>query len=294
MFKPKLRLSILLIAFSTLVAVSSIWANGVGGRVTGGGTLQPDTTDQSCIEVNTTIVPSVVNGFVIDHISHSGTVGAPFNQLDCGETLDNDCITGRWQHTRYYQGKGRKQESFSSVGVFDSLNVACLGCCDPSTGAFIPPVIVGALCNPDAACGPEPRPAPGNAIIFSGIGQLKSGFEGTTQYVVYRVYIEDRGEPGGFYPEGAIEPADTYCFQAWKTGILVSKKPDFSTVATAFRAALGAANCDFLESLETGALPIGTLPSPTVNGITADIQDCGPLYSGNEQLQPSTEAACTP
>ena len=70
------------------------------------------------------------------------------------------------------------------------------------------------------------------------------------------------------------------------------KKPDFSTVTPAFRTALGAANCDFLEALQSGALPIGSLPSPTVNGVTADIQDCGPLHDGNHQIHPSTSATC--
>ena len=99
-------------------------------------------------------------------------------------------------------------------------------------------------------------------------------------------------EPGGFHPKGAVEPADIYCFQAWKTGIRASKKPDFSTVSPEFRTALGQANCDFLAALENGALPIGTLPPPVVNGLTADIQDCGPLHDGNQQIHPSTGATC--
>jgi hypothetical protein len=107
------------------------------------------------------------------------------------------------------------------------------------------------------------------------------------------VYIEDRSEPGGGHPGGAIEPADIYCFQSWKTGIMVSKTPDFSAIAPAFRTALAAANCDFLAALESGALPIGSLPSPIVDGVTADIQDCGPMHDGNHQIHPSTSATCT-
>ena len=101
------------------------------------------------------------------------------------------------------------------------------------------------------------------------------------------------------YPEralfrgGAVEPADIYCFQAWKTGIKVSKKPIFDAIAASFRTALGEANCKFLEDLENGILPIGTLPSPTVSGATADIQDCGPMHDGNHQIHPSTGATCT-
>jgi hypothetical protein len=286
-----------------------VWAGSEpvpAARVTGGGTLVPDTVDQSCIQVGTTIFPlTTAEGLVIDRITHGGSLGVPFGQRDCGEVLGNRCIRGQWQHTRHYQGTAHPRDvfdfSFHSLtpkGAFDSLNWACLGCCDPTSGAFIPPATVGGLCNPDdrEICGPQPRPAPANAIIFSGIGKVSptddSGPGRSPELVVFRVYIEDRSEPGGFYPEGAIEPADVYCFQAWKTGIKVAKKQDLSTISAAFRAALGLANCEFLDDLEFGEIPIGQLPSPTVNGVTADIQDCGPLYNGNLQIQPATAAVC--
>jgi len=278
-------------------------------RVTGGGTLIPGTVDQSCIEVNTTIFPlTSPNGLTIEKITHGGQLGAPFSHMDCGEVLGNPCIRGQWQHTRHYLGTANPRDvidmDFHSVtpkGQFDSLDCACLGCCDPDTGVFITPIIINGLCNPDdhKVCGPQPRPAPANAIIFSGVGKVTptDDFRGSraaqAEWVIFRVYIEDRSEPGGFHPKGAVEPADIYCFQAWKTGIKVSKKPDFSTVSPAFRSALGAANCAFLDALKNGALPIGTLPPPVVNGLTADIQDCGPLHDGNQQIHPSTSATCT-
>ena len=286
-------------------------------RVTGGGDLVPGTFDQSCIEVDTTIFPLTVNGLTVDKVTHGGQLGAPFNEMDCGAILGNPCIRGEWQHTRHYQGRGNPRDvvdmSFHSAnpnskGLFDSLSCACLGCCDPASGAFIPPnsgplIHKFQLCNPDdhKVCGPEPRPAPANAIIFSGVGRFRAGVtdsngngRGQDEWVVFRVYIEDRSEPGGFHPRGAVEPADIYCFQAWRTGISANRRPDFTTVATAFRMAVGQANCDFVDALSTGALPIGTLPSPTVNGVTADIQDCGPLYVGNHQIHPSTGATCNP
>lgn len=277
-------------------------------RTTGGGVLLPGTTDQSCITVGTTILPlTSPNGLTINKITHGGQLGAPFSQEDCGEVLGNPCIRGQWQHVRHYQGRGNPRDvfdmNFHSVtpkGVFDSLNCACLGCCDPATGAFITPITVGALCNPDdrKVCGPQPRPAPANAIIFSGIGRLTPEEDSTgpradrSEWVVFRVYIEDRSEPGGHHPKGAVKPADIYCFQAWKTGIKVSKKPDFTTIAPAFRQALGLANCEFLEALKSGSLPIGSLPSPEVLGLTADVQDCGPMNTGNHQIHPSTSATC--
>ena len=308
MRRSRIPFTVLLVGLSIVVASTNVWAQveTTTARVTGGGTLRPEVVDQSCIQVSTTIFPLVLgNGLEVRHISHGGSLGAPFSQEDCGEILGNRCIRGQWQHTRHYQGTAHPRDvidmSFqgtTSKGTFDSLQWACLGCCDPASGAFIPPVSVGSLCNADddKVCGPQPGHAAANAIIFSGIGTLKpTDDSGPKQgeYVVYRVYVEDRSEPGGFYPEGAVEPADIYCFQAWKTGIKTVKKPDFTTIATAFRAALGGANCTFLAQLESGALPIGTLPSPTVNGVTADVQDCGPLYNGNEQIHKATGATCT-
>jgi uncharacterized repeat protein (TIGR01451 family) len=280
-------------------------------RVTGGGVLMPGASDQSCILVNTTILPLIVNGLPVDKITHGGQLGAPFSQMDCGAILGNPCIRGQWEHVRHYVGKGNPRDvidmnfhSTTPKGQFDSLSCACLGCCDPATGVFIPPVVGPlihkfALCNPDdhSICGPEPRPAPANSIIFSGVGTLTpttdSGANNkAATWVVFRVYIEDRSEPGGLHPNGAINPSDIYCFQAWNTGILVSKKPDFNKIQTQFRRDLGAANCAFVDALSNGDLPIGSLPSPIVDGITADVQDCGPLYSGNHQIHPATDATC--
>jgi hypothetical protein len=283
-------------------------------RVTGGGTLEQSNVDQSCISVPTILIPLVNGtGLTLDNVTHGGQLGAPFSHKDCGEVLGNPCIRGQWQHVRHYQGNGNPRDvvtgfhsDASPKGQFDTLNCACLGCCDPTTGAFIPPTTAigpprqNDLCNPDdhKICGPEPRPAPANSIIFTGLGSLvpvtdNGSAKQQEQWVVFRVYIEDRSEPGGNHPKGAVEPADIYCFQAWYTGILTSHKPDFSKIDAAFRTALGADSCAFLDALTGGAIPIGTLPSPTVSGMTADIQDCGPLYTGNHQIHPSTAATCT-
>jgi hypothetical protein len=282
-------------------------------RVTGGGQLIPGFVDQSCIEVNTTIFPfTSPNGLTIKKITHGGQLGAPFSQMDCGTILGNPCIRGEWSHTRHYEGQANPRDVFymnfhsqTPKGQYDSLSCACLGCCDPGTGAFIPPSLGPLIhkfqiCNPDdhKVCGPQPRPSPANAIIWSGIGKVtptddvRGSRAAQAEWVVFRVYIEDRSEPGGGHPGGAVEPADIYCFQAWKTGIKVSRKPDFSVIATTFRQALGEANCDFLRDLEAGTLPIGSLPSPTVGGVTADIQDCGPMHDGNHQIHPATGATC--
>jgi uncharacterized repeat protein (TIGR01451 family) len=279
-------------------------------RVTGGGVLLPGTVDNSCIPVTTTIFPSAdATHRAVRKITHGGQLGAPFAHMDCGAILGNKCIRGQWSHTRHYEGQGNPRDvidmtfhSTTPKGIYDSLFCACLGCCDD--GAFIPPSSGGKfkkfeICNPDdhKICGPQPRPAPANAIIWSGVGKMTpesdNGANGrNAEWVIFRIYIEDRSEPGGNKPGGAVEPADIYCFQAWKTGIKVSKRPDYNTVWADFRRALGEANCAFVASLEGSnpAVPIGTLPSPTVNGMTADIQDCGPMSTGNHQIHPVTGA----
>jgi len=278
-------------------------------RTTGGGQLIPGFSNPNCIEVPTTIFPATAGGSnVVFKITHGGQLGAPYAHQDCGEILGNPCIRGQWEHNRHYEGKGNPKDTITAFhtvtpkGQFDSLSCACLPCC-PSEGvtnaATTGPGKKFVLCNPDdhKICGPMPRPAPANALIWSGIGVLKhvddNGSKGG-EWVVLRVYIEDRSEPGGGHPGGSVDPADVYSFQAWKTGVLVTKKPDFTKIAPEFRFALAQDSCRFLEALQTGALPQGSLPTDSVNGLSADVIDKGPLYDGNRQIHPSTSATCTP
>jgi hypothetical protein len=291
-------------------------------RVTGGGVLidgfESGIESDRCTIAVTELFPKSSGGIPLNKVTHGGQLGAPFSQMDCPPgPLGNPCIRGQWQHTRHYVGKGNPREVFdmnfhsnTPKGVFDTLHCACLGCCDPETGEFnegvLGPLIKKfALCNPDdrKMCGPLPRPAPANAIIFTGIGRLSPASDtGVDQkraeYVVFRVYIEDRSEPGGGHPGGAVEPADIYCFQAWKTGVLVQRRPDFSGVAVDFRRALQADSCAFLDDLDTGARKIGSLPDPDFapgpkGQLSADVSDCGPMHTGNHQIHPSTGATCT-
>jgi len=286
-------------------------------RVTGGGTLEPGASSTNCIVVDTTLYAEMAEnaGLIVDHISHGGQLGAPFSQMDCGERLANPCIRGEWQHVRHYDNKNNgKQDVFDMsfhsanpnvTGHFDTLNCACLPCCGDTNGLKAAPPgwsnFRFEVCNPDdrRICGPLPRPAPANAIIFSGIGtftpsvQNVNGRNAARRYVVFRVYIEDRSEPGGLHPGGAHNPTTIYCFQAWDTGIPTSKKADFSTVAAAFRTALSEDSCAFLAAMSNGILPQGSLPGTTVEGVAADIVDQGPLYNGSQQIHPSTSATCT-
>jgi hypothetical protein len=280
-------------------------------RVTGGGILVSNTFSTNCIVVATTLFDDMADsaGLVLNHISHGGQLGAPFSHMDCANRLGDPCITGQWQHNRHYgpQNSDPKDvidadfHSNTPKGVYDTLDCACLPCCGGDGGGRTPGLAARFdLCNPDdhKVCGPMPRPAPANAIIFSGIGTFTPavtnvhGRAAAKRYVIFRVYIEDRSEPGGVHPGGAVMPGDIYCFQAWDTGLEVEKKKDFTTVATDFRTALSADSCAFLGAMSSGGLPQGSLPATTVGGVAADIVDCGPLLDGNQQIHPSTGATC--
>jgi len=277
-------------------------------RTTGGGDLVPGYVNQSCISVPTTLFPlTSATGLELTLVSHGGQLGAPYSHKDCGEVLGNPCIRGQWQHVRHYKGQGNPRDVVTALhtvtpkGEFDTLSCACLPCCDPETGAFIPRELAPGkhfeLCNPEdhKICGPQPRPAPANALIWTGLGKMQQASDTGTkpaEWVIVRVYIEDRSEPGGGHPGGSVDPADIYSYQAWRTGIQVSKKPNFDAIAPAFRTLLGQDSCAWLDSLVSGQLPIGSLPPNTVGGLTADIYDQGPLHNGNRQIHPSTAATC--
>jgi len=305
-------------------------------RTTGGGTLYEGDSNENCVTVTTTLWPTSQNGLVLDHISHGGQLGAPFANKDCAEFLANPCIRGQWQHTRHYQGKGNPRHIIESnfhsntpKGIFDTLKCECLGCCANEEGNSKKGPngnFTGwdnfkfEVCNQDdhRVCGPVPRPAPANALIWSGVGTGKFITDTTTagaaakaaEWMIIRVYVEDRSEPGGFHPKGSIDPSDVYVFQAWSTGILVAKKadPNADAVLNAlmpgqapggvtikqFRAALSADSCAFLTSVsKTGTCPPGTLPPTAVAGIDASVYDQGPLRNGNRQIHPVTGATCS-
>jgi hypothetical protein len=146
------------------------------------------------------------------------------------------------------------------------------------------------LCNPDdhKICGPEPRPAPANAIIFTGVGFLRTCVasngkgNGGSQPVLFRVYIEDRSEPGGQFPRGGKAPADIYSFQAWA----ITGQYD-SAANIALRQQLATDSCAFIKSYTQGSLPnANVLGAPLIN-------DSGALHTGNQQIHPSTSATCT-
>jgi len=286
-------------------------------------------TNQDCVLVTTSLYP-LANplGQVIDHVSHGGQLGAPLSYQDCAQILADQCIRGQWQHNRHFQGPNNPADSYAidfhtagthaaSHPIFDTLLCACLGCCGENTKGGptgVPPGWLHKkfqLCNPEdhRVCGPEPRPAPANALIWSGIGKLtpstnpngKAGRAAT--YAVIRVYVEDRSEPGGWHPKGSVSPADVYCFQAWDTGIPIAKKGDPNNLGTSaalggldvnvFRSTVSADSCAFLQGISVGGTcPPGSLPAPIVAGVCASVSDTGTLRTGNQQIHPSTGATC--
>jgi hypothetical protein len=308
-------------------------------RTTGGGDLYDGDQNQSCVLSTTTLFPlwsgAVGTSLPLNHVSHGGQLGAPFSHEDCAALLADPCIRGQWQHNRHYVGKSNPRLVFDAdfhsatpKGLFDTLLCECLGCCpNPDGNTKKGPNgnfngwnhLKFDVCNQEdhRVCGPVPRPAPANALIWSGLGTVKTVTDtdpGKVSYwVVLRVYIEDRSEPGGFHPKGSVDPADIYSFQAWTTGIPVAtgngKKnadPNDPTLVgaagsalagvniSAFRTALSTDSCNFISSIGIdGVCAAGTLPLPTVAGAAASVNDSGPLRNGNRQIHPATDATCT-
>jgi len=272
-------------------------------RVTGGGVLLPGDVEESTCEEGTDIVTEITgpdcNGAEALKVTHGGQLGAPFSQPSCGDVENfpqgNPCIRGQWEHVRHYQGKANPRTSFqvdnfhsaTPKGMFDSLLCACLPCCESESEDS--GLIVDGLCNPDdrRICGPLPRSAPANAIIFTGVGYIRTCTasnqrgKGSTQAVIFRVYIEDRSEPGGQFPGGAIPPADVYCFQAWAINGQHDSQENID-----LRQTVANDSCNFIQSYSQGTLPdANVIGEPLVN-------DCGALSTGNHQIHPSTAAIC--
>src|SRR5262249_25991668 len=150
------------------------------------------------------------------------------------------------------------------------------------------------LCNPDdhRLCGPLPRPTSANAMICTGVAQMRmcltsnSGGKAAVTTVLFRIYVEDRGEPGG----GNKPLPDVYSFQAWA---LSSSAAYTDSQIIAARQALANDSCAFIQHYTTGALPDPGALNPNVyDKLSLVINDSGGLHSGNHQIHPTTEATC--
>jgi hypothetical protein len=235
------------------------------------------------------------------YVTHGGQVGAPI-AIATTCKLGTPCIRGEWQHVRHISPRldgVLHAASNGHVHQFDSLECACLPCPElATTNAACPPTSeVGtcrnvnldytntvaltqgkrfALCDVDQPriCGPEPRPAPDNKICFSGLGDyaLTHGKK-AKQSAVFRVDIEDRGEPGNnqaITQAGKANPADRYRMRIWLLGVGRRDLPSTDVLRC-----MVSCQDPLLESLCPGT------PCP-------DIDDGGVLDRGNRQIHPVT------
>ena len=231
-------------------------------RTTGGGRQDPSATTHLQVRSGSSLVDDTSVKFTTHGGQMRGRQTIPHSAADINLSNGSTNICGQWQHVRH-ANNGRLQ-SFHTGGIFDSLRCACLAC-DSLT-----PLPNGEVCNPeDRVCGPEPRRANANAIAVTGVGKmaLKPGQKDTD--VVFRIYVEDRGEPGGSpfgHPE---DPPDVYCIQIW----IVNPS---ASVGLGLRASI---SCLLGKDLPAG------IPVP-------DISDCGDLSRGNHQLHPVKNLNC--
>jgi hypothetical protein len=220
---------------------------------------------------------------LIRFATHGGQVGAPSSGHGVFDP-DSRCIEGNWEHVRH--GTGGNAGNFHAKS-FDSLLCACLSC-DGTAGN-----VVGSLCNPgDRECGPEPRRAPANKIAFSGIGDYAmSKGRRAPRTVLYRVDVEDRGEPGGAHAGGGSPPSDRYRIRIWiLTSAELARLNNAGDRLLDMRQAVAASaqNTPLIDGAvrSDGVRPVAL--GTAVFGIRApDIDDGGELQTGNQQIHPA-------
>jgi uncharacterized repeat protein (TIGR01451 family) len=275
-----------------------------GCRTTGGG-KQYTIEGQTC--------PTDVR-----YVTHGGQVGAPFGYASsptitncatgAGIGFWNACIRGEYEHVRHMKGGRRANFHAASNGKvhqFDSLACACLPCgsfdtsspwangtltCHPVDRTYTnsgDTASVEGLCNPgDRMCGPEPRKAPANKIAFSGVGSYTdSKGKRVANSVIFRVDIEDRGEPGNAHAIGASgkdKMIDRYRIRMWK--LLGDGNPD-NAQNRALRVAVAVTDASDERVMAQLPCELGPTPEPFID-------DGGDLDRGNRQIHPMTGAMC--
>lgn len=271
-----------------------------GCRTTGGG-KQP--TENTCEDANDRR---------IRYVTHGGQVGAAFGVAsapDCALDIgfNNECIRGEFQHVRHI--KGGLRGNFHAAGNghqhdFDSLMCACLPCahvdtaspfggCHPADRCYAgEDGQVNGLCHPgERLCGPEPRKAPSNKICFSGVADYTmSNGRKTPQSVVFRVDLEDRGEPGNAHALGhaanKLNPPDRYRMRMWFIAADSANTPAIKALRATVACRASGNGSPLCEILPTVLDCTGTAtPAP-------DIDDGGDLDRGNRQIHPNTGATC--
>ena len=241
----------------------------------------------------------------VRYVTHGGQVGAPVGDRICVVTsqfpIGNPCIHGRWTHVRHMQGG---LEGNFHARFYDTLQCACLDTSVTSATVTIsgidgaaaqtyinlvygPGTTVDAVCNPgNKIAGPEASPAPANKIVFTGVGDyaLTQGNRVPVS-VLFRVDIEDRGEPGGSHPLGGKPPPDRNRTRIWiltpaELQELRGSGPD--TLLLNFRNAISA--CNGIDVQDGASVTNG---APAFGVRAPDIDDGGELDRGNYQIHPS-------
>jgi hypothetical protein len=156
----------------------------------------------------------------VRYVTYGGQVGAPVGDSNCVVTaqfhLGNPCIHGRWTHVRHV--KGGLEGNFHGR-FYDTLDCACLETNYDSTGLYDPGTVVNGVCG-NRHIGPLPRKAPANKIIFTGVGDWADpNGRRAPRSVLFRVDLEDRGEPGNDHaldigPKAGRVP-DRYRIRIW-------------------------------------------------------------------------------
>jgi len=245
----------------------------------------------------------------VRYVTHGGQVGAPVGNEVCAigtNWLGNPCIHGRWTHVRHV--KGGLRGNFHAR-YYDTLKCACL---DTNlvpkadhTGLFYGPgTMNGNVCG-NCNIGPLPRPAPANKIVFTGVGDWADpNGRRASRATLFRVDIEDRGEPGNAHAQGANgKPGrvpDHYRIRIW---VLTDSElqqlrgtsgPDL--YLEDFRDAISACNgTDAPDGAVDGSgNRVSTVNGTAVFGVRApNIDDGGILEHGNHQIHPSIKS-CDP
>jgi hypothetical protein len=243
----------------------------------------------------------------VRYVTHGGQVGAPVANKVCTVTeefyLGNPCIHGRWTHVRHQQGGLRGN---FHARYYDTLNCACL---DTNTTLVVTNVVgvngapnqtyanlvYGAGTSVDGVCGnrnigPLPRPAGANKIVFTGVGDWADpNGRRAPRATLFRVDIEDRGEPGNAHAQAANgKPGrvpDRYRIRIWvlsNAELAQLRGGSGDRYLLDFRNAISA--CIGLNVQDGATVPNGT----AAFGVRApDIDDGGELDHGNHQIHPA-------
>jgi len=233
----------------------------------------------------------------VRYVTHGGQVGAPVGDRICVVTADfpigNPCIHGRWTHVRHMQGGN--QGNFHAR-FYDTLECACLdinltpavvtiGNQTYTNLVYGPGTTVDSVCG-DRITGPLPRPAPSNKIVFTGIGDYaETKGRRTPVSVLFRVDVEDRGEPGGSHPKGGKPPADRNRTRIWiltATELAQLRGGGADPLLLNFRNAISA--CNGIDVQDGATVPNG---APAFGVRAPDIDDGGECLHGNYQIHPS-------